>query len=95
MNLERLANDVFLGGICTLRVFSPLNSRFDALPIISFRTDPLDFSGSSTDDFDLICRENLSSMIEQMTGLRLSADNDPPPRIKSICHSFVVGLSVD
>ena len=87
MNVEQLADDVLLGvfecldSVCTLRVFSHLNTRFDALLISYFQNHPLDLHGSSKDDFDLICRENLPSMVEHITGLRLSDDNDTPHQI--------------
>jgi hypothetical protein len=98
MNLERLANELlleffeYLGSIHLLRGFSHLNARLDSLLIAHFRTDGLDFRSSSKDDFDLVCRRNLPSMIEQIIALRLSDDDDTPHQI----HLFLArGFTLD
>ena len=87
MNLEGLADEVllevfeYLGGVSTLRLFSHFNARFEGLLILHFRSEALDLQSSSKSDFDLICRENLPSIIEHIAVLRLSDDDDTPHQI--------------
>ncbi|CAF0789563.1 unnamed protein product [Rotaria sordida] len=87
MNLEQLPNELllelfeYMNSVHLLRAFSHLNFRFDNLLLVHFQTHGLDFRSISKDDFDIICRLNLPTMIEQIIALRLSYDDDTPHQI--------------
>ena len=84
MNLERVVNELlldlfeYLPSVDLLRAFSHLNHRFNRLLIVHFRSHDLDFRTISKQDFDLICQENRSLIIEHITRLCLSDDDDTP-----------------
>ena len=87
MNFESLANELLLdifeyfGSIDLLRAFHNLNYRLNSLLSHHFQTHGLDFQSVSKYDFDTICREHLPSIIDQITSLRLSDNDDTPQQI--------------
>ena len=87
MNFEQLANEIlldmfeYLKSIHLLRAFSHLNSRFNNLLIIHFRTHGLDFQSIFASDFDIICQQHLPLLADRITALRLSDDDDTPNQI--------------
>ena len=84
MNFELLANELiisifeYFNSIHLLHAFHNLNSRFNNLLHLHFQTHPLDFRAITKHDFDYICQEKLSSIINQITSFRLSDDFDTP-----------------
>ena len=97
MNLERLANELFLElfkyltSVHLLHAFSHLNYRFDTLLIIHFKSHSLDFRSVSKFDFDVTCRQHLPSMIDRIIALRLSDDHDTPDQIDLFfSHGFTL-----
>ncbi|CAF1173140.1 unnamed protein product [Rotaria sordida] len=87
MKLERSINKIlldifkYLKSIHLLQAFSNLNSRFNNLLIIHFRTHGLDLRSISKHEFDTLCQQNLPSIAKHITGLRLSDDDDTPNQI--------------
>ncbi|CAF4721268.1 unnamed protein product [Rotaria sp. Silwood1] len=71
----------YLKSVHLLQAFSHLNTRFNDLLIIHFRTHGLDFRSISKHNFDAVCQQNLSLIADHITGLRLSDDDDTPQQI--------------
>jgi hypothetical protein len=84
MHFEFLANELiisifeYFNGIQLLRSFHNLNYRLNSLLYLHFQTFPLDFQAITKYDFDYICQEKLSLIINQITSFRLSDDFDSP-----------------
>ncbi|CAF2767887.1 unnamed protein product [Rotaria sp. Silwood2] len=87
MNFERLVKEIlldifeYLKGIHLFQAFSNLNSRFNNLLIIHFRTHGLDLRTISKHDFNTLCQQNLPWIAKHITKLRLSDDDDTPNQI--------------
>ncbi|CAF1062572.1 unnamed protein product [Rotaria sp. Silwood1] len=87
MNFERLVNKLLLDifeyfkSIHLLQAFSNLNSRFNNLLIIHFRTHTLDLRSISKHEFDTLCQQNLPWIANHIIRLRLSDDDDTPNQI--------------
>ncbi|CAF3041796.1 unnamed protein product [Rotaria socialis] len=101
MNLEHLVNELlldifeYLKSVHLLQAFSHLNSRFNNLVVIHFRTHGLDLQSISKHDFDTICQQNLPLIADRISGLRLSDDDDTPNQIDLfLSHSFIVNRFV-
>ncbi|CAF1504007.1 unnamed protein product [Adineta steineri] len=84
MNFECLPNELlldilkYLTGIDLFRVFHGLNKRFNDLLSLHFQHYGLDFQPISKQDFEIICKQYLLSMVHEITSLRLSDDDDTP-----------------
>jgi hypothetical protein len=84
MSLELLSNELlldlfeFLTVIDLLHAFHGLNARFDTLLLVNFRAYHLDFRSISKTAFDMVCRDHLLSIADQIISLRLSDDDDTP-----------------
>jgi len=84
MILESLSNELFidlfelLNAVDLLRAFHGLNTRFDSLLFKHFRTYRVDFRSISKEDFNILYRAYLPSIINRIVYLRLSDDEDTP-----------------
>ncbi|CAF4755625.1 unnamed protein product [Rotaria sp. Silwood1] len=84
MTLESLSNELLielfelLNGIDVLRSFRGLNTRFNSLLLIYFRTYRVDLRSISKENFTLFCQTYLPLIINQIIHLRLSDDDDTP-----------------
>ncbi|CAF1327565.1 unnamed protein product [Rotaria sp. Silwood1] len=93
MYLESLANELllylfeYLDGIHLLRTFYNLNSRFNHLLFNHFRAYRFDFRSISKYEFDIICRNYLPSIIDQIISLTIS-DDDETPNLSEIFLSY-------
>ncbi|CAF3874115.1 unnamed protein product [Rotaria sp. Silwood1] len=93
MYLESLANELllylfeYLDGIHLLRTFYNLNSRFNHLLLNHFRAYRFDFRSISKYEFDIICRNYLPSIIDQIISLTIS-DDDETPNLSEIFLSY-------
>ncbi|CAF2718728.1 unnamed protein product [Rotaria sp. Silwood2] len=93
VNGKSLANELllylfeFLDGIPLLRIFHGLNSRFNHLLFIHFRAYRFDFRSISKYEFDIICRNYLPSITDQIISLTIS-DDDETPNLSEIFLSY-------
>jgi hypothetical protein len=83
MTLETLANELFIDfgyfdTIYRIRAFSGLNSRFDNLLFVHFRSYHLDFRFDSNSYFDIICQENLPEIVDRIILFHLTNDGKIP-----------------
>ena len=84
MSLESLANELLLDlfeclhSAELIRSFSNLNTRFDQLLHLHFQSNSLDFRSTSRQDFDFVCQGDLSFIVEHVTSIHLSDDDDTP-----------------
>lgn len=87
MYFESLANELFLEVFKYLstshiyHAFHGLNIRLDELILEYFRNAHLDFRSISKLDFDIIVQEYLPGMLDRITSLCLSDDDDTPGQI--------------
>jgi hypothetical protein len=87
MSLKLLANESLLNffeyfyGIDLFRVFYGLNSRFDTLLIVHFRTHSFHFKSVSKHDFYLTCRQYLPLITDWIITLHLSNNDESPYQI--------------
>ena len=87
MYFESLASELFLEVFKYLstshiyHAFHGLNIRFDELILEYFRNSHLDFRSISKLDFDTIVQEYLPNMLDRITSLCLSDDDDTPGQI--------------
>ncbi|CAF1210474.1 unnamed protein product [Adineta ricciae] len=87
MYFESLANELFLEVFKYLstshiyHAFHGLNIRLDELILEYFRNSHLDLRSISKLDFDIIVQEYLPSMLDRITSLCLSDDDDTPGQI--------------
>ncbi|CAF3879379.1 unnamed protein product [Rotaria sp. Silwood1] len=87
MSFESLANELFLEVFKYLstshiyHAFHGLNVRLDELILEYFRNSHLDFRSISKLDFDIIIQEYLPGMLDRITSLCLSDDDDTPGQI--------------
>ncbi|CAF1482220.1 unnamed protein product [Adineta steineri] len=88
MRFEELPNEIiyeifdYLSAIDLLRCFFNLNSRFNKLLDQQLNKSHLDFRRISKVNFDYICEKYISSLVDQITSIHLSDDNDTPRQIK-------------
>ncbi|CAF1449005.1 unnamed protein product [Adineta steineri] len=81
MKLESLSNELFfelfecLDGVHLIRAFHDLNFRFNKLLFDHFRQFQFDFRSISKRDFDFICQQYLPLIINRVTSLSIS-DNE-------------------
>jgi hypothetical protein len=84
MKLESLPNELlldlfaFFNGVDLLRTFYRLNTRFDQIVLTHIRISSLDFHSVSKTDFDIICQQHLPSIVDRITSLCLSDDDETP-----------------
>ncbi len=95
MSLELLGNELlldlfqFLSTAQLLRVFNRLNHRFDTLLLEHFCAHGSHFRSLSKHDFDIIFQQHLSSIVDQITSLRLADDNENQQQIDCFLdHGF-------
>jgi hypothetical protein len=84
MTFESLANELLLevfeyfSIIDLFRAFRYLNSRFNQLLFIHYRNYHLDFRSLTKYDFDLICQQYIPLIIDRITSICLSDDEETP-----------------
>ncbi|CAF3778536.1 unnamed protein product [Rotaria sp. Silwood1] len=84
MKLEYLANEVlhdlfeYFDPIELIHAFEGLNTRFNRLLFIYFRSYRLDFRSISKSNFDLICKQYLPLIIDHVSSLCLSDGGETP-----------------
>jgi hypothetical protein len=84
MYLEFLANELlldlfeYLDGIYLLRAFNGLNSRFNYLLFVHFRSYHFDFRSITKYDFDIICKDYFPLIINRIKSFTLSNDDETP-----------------
>ncbi|CAF2325843.1 unnamed protein product [Rotaria sp. Silwood2] len=87
MNFEFLANELLLEvfeyfhAVELIRTFHHLNQHFDNLIFTHFRTHRFDFRTASKQDSDIVCQVNLPLIVDQITSLGLSDDDEIPQQI--------------
>ena len=101
MNLESLANEIFLDifeyldTIRLFRAFDGLNRRFNALIRTDCRECCLDFRRISKNDFHFFCKEYLPSLVDRVVTWHISDGDETPKLIQSFLsypyssHHFV------
>ncbi|CAF1459514.1 unnamed protein product [Adineta steineri] len=88
MRFEELPNEIiyeifdYLSAIDLLRCLFNLNSRFNKLLDQQLNKSHFDFRRISKVNFDYICEKYISSLVDQITSIHLSDDNDTPTQIK-------------
>jgi len=93
MQFESLTNELLLGlfeFIDTshlIHAFFELNSRFDYLLYVNLKTHQFNFEFISKDDFDVIFRNHLPLLINQIISLRLS-DDERSKKVSSFSSTF-------
>ncbi|CAF1338382.1 unnamed protein product [Rotaria sordida] len=98
MQLESLSNEVFhdlfefLDPIQLIHAFEGLNTRFDQLLFIYFRSYRLDFRSISKLNFHLMCEQYLPLIIDHISSLCLS-DDDETPQLSE--HLIPYNLTLD
>ena len=96
MSLEILSNELFLeifeylSTVHLFQSFSTLNLRLTNLLTLHFQTHGFNLQSSSKYHFDRICGDYLPSILDRITSLRLSDDDDTPNQIN---HFFSLGVS--
>jgi len=88
--LESLSNELF-NAVDLLRIFHDLNTRFDSLLFIYFRSYRIDFRSIYNEDFKIFCRTYLSSITNRTIYLRLSDDEDTPYQCS---HLLSIGFTL-
>ena len=74
------------------RVFDGLNSRLNNLLWYHFQSYHLDLRSISKNDFDTLCDEYLLQIINEITVLRLSNDDDTPQQVERfLSHDNLLG----
>ncbi|CAF4135881.1 unnamed protein product, partial [Adineta steineri] len=98
MHFESLANELlldifeFFDGIDLFRAFYGLNTRFNNLLSTLFHHYRFDFRSISKHDFNFICHHCLPLIIERITSLKLSND-DETPNLPNFLFSY--GFTLD
>ncbi|CAF3455463.1 unnamed protein product [Rotaria sp. Silwood1] len=99
MHLESLANELllnlfeYLSTAHLIRAFDSLNSRFNTLIWVVFRTsNRVDCRWMSQSQLDFICQQHLSSITHRIFSLCLSNDDETPQQIERF---FSHGLKLD
>ncbi|CAF2646179.1 unnamed protein product [Rotaria sp. Silwood2] len=86
MKLESLPNEILLdlfeyfSTIQLLRAFNDLNSRFNQLLFDRFRVYHLNFRSISRYDYQILFQQHLPLIIDRISSLRLSDDDDDSPQ---------------
>ncbi|CAF5129722.1 unnamed protein product, partial [Rotaria sp. Silwood1] len=84
MKFEELANEIILelfellDTVTLIHAFSGLNFRLNQLIFSRIRTYHLDLRSISKNDFNLICYQYLPTIIDRITLLRISHDDETP-----------------
>lgn len=96
MSLEFLSNELFLeifeylSTVHLFQSFSRQNLRLTNLLTLYFQTHACNLQSSSKYHFDRICEDYLPSLLDRITSLRLSDDDDTPNQMN---YFFSMGLS--
>jgi hypothetical protein len=96
--LESLSNELFIdlfelfNAVDLLRTFHGLNTRFDSLLFIYFRSYRIDFRSIDNKNCKVFCRTYLSSITNRTIYLRLSDDEDTPYQCS---HLLSTGFTLD
>ena len=95
MRFELFANEIiidlfeYLKPVHLLQTFHNLNICFNNLLFYYFQTHAFDFQSVSDIDFDIVCRQHLSSILDQIISLRLSDNDNIPYQIdRFLAHGF-------
>ena len=100
MNIEQLPNELYmncfkyLSTVDLLHAFYGLNYRFNLILLDQFRIQGIDFQSMSRMDMDIISEKYLPQLVDQMTSMRLSNDDQSPGLIeqffnqKFLLHRF-------
>ncbi|CAF4168877.1 unnamed protein product [Rotaria sp. Silwood2] len=98
MKLEYLPNELlhdlfeYFDPIELIHTFEDLNTRFNRLLFICFRSYRLDFRSISKSNFDLICKQYLPLIIDHVSSLCLS-DGEETPQLYE--HLIAYCLTID